>query len=175
MRISNLGAVLLGIIFLAMSVFITAVLFGWTGPIQNLLQDIGGNIIYSSLSALGFLLLAVFTFSLIRFGAREEVAIVTTTKHGQLRIAEQTIADIVTRSGLSVEGVKELRPKVHPHPDGMNIHIRVVINPEFVIPSVAEEVQVLVKEDVEKYTGLKVAEVKVMVQSIDPAGAIRAR
>ncbi len=175
MRISNFGAILLGLLFLSVSVFITAILFGWTSPLQNLMQTIYENTVYSGLTAIAFLILSILSLSMIRVGERDRVAVSTSTQFGQIRISDRTIEGIVTRAGLNVEGIKEVSPRIHPLQEGMNILIKAVTNPDFVIPQVVENLQVLVKQDVEKYTGLKVAEVRVMVQNIDTPSSIRMR
>ncbi|HWJ02916.1 MAG TPA: alkaline shock response membrane anchor protein AmaP [Verrucomicrobiae bacterium] len=175
MRIGNFGAIILGILFLIVAIFITAVMFGWTSPLQTIIQQISDNMIYSGLAAVGFLLLAILAFSMVRFGDKEQIAASTSTQFGQIRISDRTIAGIVSRAGANVEGVKEADPKIFPTPQGIIIQILTVVNPEFVIPKVIEELQAAAKEDVEKYTGLKVTEVKVMVQSLDTASSIRMR
>ena len=175
MRKANFGALVLGGLFLVISAFIIAVMFGWTNPLQTIVQEISGNRIYSSLTALGFLLLGVLSFSLINFGKRDQSNIATSTQFGQIRISDSTIEGIVSRAGSNVEGIKEVTPRIHPTPEGINIYVKAVINSDFSIPKVVEEMQALVKEEVEKYTGLKVSEVKVMVQSINSAGSNRTR
>lgn len=175
MRIGNFSAILLGLVFLVLAALVGVILFGWTAPIVTLMQDVSTHFIYSAIAGLVFLLLAVLTFTTVRFGQPEQTAVVTSTKLGQLRISQRTIADIVSRSGLGIDGVKELQPMVVPLPEGININVMAVMQPEVVIPHVVENMQAVIKEDVEKYTGLKVAEVKVMVQSVDAAGTVRAK
>jgi len=175
LRIGNFGAVLLGLIFLAASVFTTAVMVGWAYPVQNLIDSIPKNTLYSSLAAIGLLLLAILSFTMVRFRGAEPVAAVSATKFGQIRIADRTIEEIASRASLNVEGIKEVVPRIQPLPEGIAVQLQTVMNPGFVIPRVMEELQGMVKEDVEKYTGLRVAEVKVMVQSLDAPSTVRLR
>jgi uncharacterized alkaline shock family protein YloU len=171
----NFGAIVLGLIFITIAALITAISFGWTDPILNLVQNIASNIVYSLLAAIGFLLLAVLAFSLVKVRETEQVAVITASKYGQIRISDRTVEEIITRVGLRVDGIKEITPKVFPLPEGINIGVQVLMNPEYIIPQVIEEMQDLVKTDVEKFTGLKVAEVKVMVRGIDSPTAVRIR
>ncbi len=175
MRIGNFGAVLLGFICLLISAFITAVMFGWTSPIQNLLTQIAQNMVYSALAAIAFLLLAILSFAMIRFHSKDQVAVSSSTKFGEVRISDRTIEGIVSRAAMNIDGVKEVMPRIQPLPEGIKVFIQAVTNPEFVIPQVVETLQDTVKQDVEKFTGLKVAEVKVMVQNIDTPSPIRIR
>ncbi len=171
----NLGAIVLGILFLAIAALITAILFGWTGPVLNLVQDIANNVIYSLLVAIGFLLLAILAFTSFNARGNEQVSVSTSSKYGEIRITDQTIEQIVSCAGLKVDGIKEITPKVMPRPEGINIGVQALMNPDFIIPQVVEEMQESIKNEVEQYTGLKVAEVKVMVRGIVTTAAVRAR
>ncbi|MDA8442554.1 MAG: alkaline shock response membrane anchor protein AmaP [Peptococcaceae bacterium] len=174
MRIGNFGAILLGVIFLGIAAFILLIVAGWVGPVQDLVQLISQNLVYAVIAALVSLILAILAFSLVRVGRKDEAAVASSTALGQLRISSQAIEQIVSRAALTVEGVRELHPRVVPLPEGMNIVIKTVMQPEVVIPAVVEKLQGRVKSDVETYTGLKVTEVKVMVQSIETS-AMRQR
>ncbi len=175
MRIGNFGAVLLGFICLLISALITAVMFGWTSPIQNLLTEISQNMVYSAVAAIVFLLLSILSFAMVRFRDKVQVAVSSSTKFGEIRISDRTIEGIVSRAALNIEGIKEVTPRIQPLPEGIKVFIQAVTNPDFVIPHVVETLQDAVKQDVEKFTGLKVAEVKVMVQNVDTPSPIRLR
>jgi uncharacterized alkaline shock family protein YloU len=75
----------------------------------------------------------------------------------------KALSDIISRSAQAMPGVRQVQPVLRQREDGLEIILNSQFNPEFVIPETAEELQTKVKDDVERYTGIKVAEVKVLV------------
>lgn len=66
-------------------------------------------------------------------------------------------------------GVRLVQPVLRQREDGLEVLLNCQLNPESIIPEMSDELQTRIKEDVERYTGIKVAEVKVLVRRFDNA------
>ncbi|MGE4271601.1 MAG: alkaline shock response membrane anchor protein AmaP [Desulfitobacterium sp.] len=91
----------------------------------------------------------------------------TVSQLGEVRITVDALGDIIVRSALNKNGVRLVKPLIKQREDGLEIFLDCQFNPEAAIPEVSEQLQAQVKEDIERYTGIKVAEVKVLVRRMD--------
>ena len=58
---------------------------------------------------------------------------------------------------------------------GLQIRVSCQFEQGIIIPKTSEELQTQVKEDVERYTGITVTEVKVLVRRLEKARPVRVR
>ncbi|MPN44998.1 hypothetical protein SDC9_192565 [bioreactor metagenome] len=83
--------------------------------------------------------------------------------------------DIVIRSGYDFPAIRQLQPHLRQREDGIEVLIYAQLNPEVIIPETIEQLQVKVKEDIERFTGIRIVEVKVLVRNVEVAHPSRVR
>nr|WP_242662094.1 alkaline shock response membrane anchor protein AmaP [Desulfitobacterium hafniense] len=97
----------------------------------------------------------------------------TVSQLGEVRVTVDAIGDLIVRSAQSKNEVRLVKPLIKQREDGLEILLDCQFNFETVIPEVSEQLQTQIKEDVERFTGIKVAEVKVLARRLDPVQSNR--
>lgn len=97
----------------------------------------------------------------------------TVSQLGEVRVTVGAIGDLIVSSAVAMNGVRQVKPLIKQREDGLEILLDCQLNPDVVIPEVSEQLQTQTKEDVERFTGLKVAEVKVIVRRLEQAQSTR--
>ena len=82
---------------------------------------------------------------------------------GEISITVPAIKTIIMRAVKKVEGIKEIRPVVSNRPDGLQIYLHLMVNPDYSMEEMGQSIQKVVKEYVEKIGGVQVAAVKILV------------
>jgi uncharacterized alkaline shock family protein YloU len=93
-------------------------------------------------------------------------AVVTRTSLGDVSITLHAFESLVLRAAKQVDGVRDLRPSVRSGREGILINLRAATLPDVSIPRVSDELQEVVKRQVEALTGVNVQEVRVIVEDI---------
>lgn len=166
----------LGVILVLVAGWLLAVAAGWALPYDLLTQGIDwlkGNPWQSLALAILILFLGLLLF--FRPRTKVESSFRTPSKWGEVRIAKEAVQEIIARSALALTGVRQVESSLCQREEGLEITVVGQFAPEQIIPVVTEELQALVQQDVERYTGLRVAEVKVLVRSFEPARVARVR
>lgn len=164
-----------GIILVIVAIWILAIATGWGLPydlLANGLYWLKANS-WESIIIAAFLLLLGLVF-ITKRRPHIQLSIALASKFGEIRVNQNALSEIIVRSSMSISGVRQVEAEMRQREDGLEITVSSQTNPEVIIPQVSEELQKRVKEDVEMYTGIRVAEVKVLVRGLEPA-AIPAR
>jgi len=119
------------------------------------------------------LLLGLLLFT--RQRPHPELSFTIPSKWGEVRVSQAALQEIVVRSSLELSGVHQVYPDLQQRADGLQITVASHFEPEVVLPDIAEEIQAKVKQDVERYAGIRVAEVKVLVKSFEQVRPARVR
>lgn len=85
---------------------------------------------------------------------------------GEIKISLTSIENIALAAAKRLNGVKESKAIVDKTSDGVSIVIKTLIVSDINIPELSEDIQAKVKSLVEQTTGIKVNEVKVVVENI---------
>lgn len=112
-----------------------------------------------------FCLSVTFLFSGFRTN-KDKKAVSKHTNIGEIKISLNSIENIALAASRKLIGVRDTKADVIKFDDGVSIAIRAVVLPEINIPALCEDIQVKVKSSVEESAGIKVNEVKVMVENI---------
>jgi len=91
------------------------------------------------------------------------------TEVGDIRISMETVENLSLKAATRVRGVKDLKARVRVSNAGLEIVIRTLVDGEYPIPPMTEEIQNQVKNHIEEMTGIPVAEVSVFVANIAPS------
>lgn len=116
--------------------------------------------------ALIFLVLSIM-FLLSGFKSdKDKKAVSKYTNIGEIKISLNSVESIALNSSRKLMGVKESKAYVTKLDDSVSIVIKVVILTDINIPSLSEDIQIKVKNSVEETTGIKVSDVRVLVDNI---------
>ncbi len=126
-------------------------------------------------SAIALFLLLIGLVLLIRPREATEVSFKTSSKWGEVRVSQEALREIIARSALTQAGVRNVNSTLKHREEGLEITVIVQYNPDVIIPEVSQDLQVKITNDVEQYTGIRVAEVKVLVRSLEAALPARVR
>lgn len=115
------------------------------------------------------LVLGVLVFlSTIKLEPRTKSIEVERSLAGEVSITIPAIKIIIMKAVKKVEGIKEIRPVVTNGADGLQVYLHMMINPDISVPELSKNVQDVVRKYLEDIGGLKVAEVKVLVDDLNP-------
>jgi uncharacterized alkaline shock family protein YloU len=93
------------------------------------------------------------------------------TDFGDIRISIETVENLALKAASRTRGVKDLRARVRVAESGLQILIRAFVDGDASIPSLSEEMQRTVSEQIEEYTGIPVAEVSVYIANVTQSPA----
>jgi len=114
--------------------------------------------------------LRFFIVSVAR-GGNNAPSINQRTEHGDIRISVETVENIALKAASRTRGVKDLRARVRAVEAGLQITIRAFVDGETPIPTLSEEMQKTISEQIEETTGIPVAEVSVYIANVTQAPA----
>ena len=167
-----------GALFIIIAGFLMAVAFDWgyVGDfILQLVTWLRGNPWETALISIFLIGIGIALMFIPKPRRFDEPAFHTTSKWGEVRVTYDAIKEIVARSAVSISGVRQIETQLHHRDNDLEIRIVAQLDPEVVIPEVSEQVQAQVKVDVERSTGIKVTEVKVLVRSVNAQRQARVR
>lgn len=157
--------------------WILAIMSGWNQPYDILSESLFWLRVHpwqDALIAACFLLLGILPFLKPR-QQRIEPAFLISSRLGEVRMTEPAMKDIIIRSAQTLPSIRQVQPSLRQREDGLEVLVHAQLNPESVIPDIAEQLQVKIKEDMELYIGIKVVEVKVLVRSLEAVRQSRVR
>lgn len=176
-EVEILIAYLVGVFFIIAAGWILAITIGWNLPYDILGEGlfwIKGHPWEDVIISACLLVLGILPFLRPR-ARRSEQTFLTPSRLGEVRMSQEAMQDIICRSGQALSGIRQIQPNLRQREDGLEVFVHAQVKPEVVIPETTEQLQSKIKEDIEHYTGIKVAEVKVLVRSLEPAHQTRVR
>ncbi|MCQ4085886.1 alkaline shock response membrane anchor protein AmaP [Saccharibacillus sp. JS10] len=97
------------------------------------------------------------------------------TDLGVIQVSVETIENLCLKAASRVKGVKEPHTRIKMTEPGLEIQLRIVIDGEYPIAGLIEEVQHGVKDFIQDITGIPVASVSVYVAGVEQTQMIRSR
>lgn len=88
------------------------------------------------------------------------------TEIGEIKISLNSIETIALSASKRLSGIKDSKAYVYKGVEGVTIVVRTVALSDINIPTLSEDIQVRVKKTVEEISGIKVNEVKVIVDNV---------
>lgn len=131
-----------------------------------------GNLRYTYfvVAVIFFLISLKFLFQGFRFKSGKETkskaAIAQTTDYGHVSITINTLDSIALKTTRRVRGVREAKNTITSDDTGTSILVQVSVDGETSIPTIVEEIQKNVKEQVEKIVGIDVKHVDVKITEV---------
>lgn len=169
-------AYVLGFLLILAALWILAMATGWGLPYFLITQGLSWLKVNPGESILvsGVLLVLGLLFFL-RPRVPSEYSFRTPLKGGEVRIAQDALQDIIARSAKGLPGVAEVKSSLRQIEAGLQINVMCQFEQGVIIPQISQEILTKVKEDVELYTGISVAEVKVLVRRLEKGRPVRVR
>ena len=106
--------------------------------------------------------------SLFRKHAPTQV-IIGKSDGGQVNISLEAVDNVVRKAALSVNGVKDVKSSLKAASNGVSIGLQITIPHDTSVPETATAIQKEVKEQLQMVAGLTVAEVTVLVSTVEGA------
>lgn len=120
----------------------------------------------------GIALFALFALILLALSfrpARKTAdAVLKGSEYGEVIISIAAVENMVLRIVQQTNGIKDISRKAVFTDEGFIINIKIGVKPDVALPGLISDLQARTKEYVEEITGIKVREVKVNVENINP-------
>ncbi|MDR3271684.1 MAG: alkaline shock response membrane anchor protein AmaP [Peptococcaceae bacterium] len=164
-----------GVVIIISAIWLLAIATGWSWPYFITMEGVNwiSQNPWESLVLVIFLLLAG-AFFVLRL-KRESVTVSLVSPYGRITITEKALREIIDKCALTLEGVQQLQSHIRQKKHGVEIVISCQFATGVVIPQISEQMQIKVKEAVETYAGIHIAEVIVLVREVRKAPSAAAR
>ena len=164
--IFGLAIIALGVLFASTMVNSTVYPY-WASIQDNLFTE---NKLTVTVIAVCLIILGAFSFYAgVAQKAQTKTARISSFDGGGANISLEAIDSVVKRAASRVENVKDVKSKVIAAGDGVSVSLSVAVPDYTNVPQTASQLQTDVKAALEMMTGLKVSEVKVLINSISSA------
>ncbi len=97
---------------------------------------------------------------------RRTRSIVTRNEMGEIKISFAALGNLIKKTVQEVKGARETKTQVVPMPGGVRVRLWAVINPEYNIPAISEEIQGAIGTRIKEIMGVDVEEVEVFIENI---------
>lgn len=91
------------------------------------------------------------------------------TEHGDIQISIETVENLALKAASRSKGVKDLRARVRVAEAGLHITVRAFVDGESSIPTLSEDMQRTVSQQIEETTGIPVSDVTVYIANVTQA------
>lgn len=88
---------------------------------------------------------------------------------GQVSMTIPAIKVIIMKAVKKVEGIKEIKATVNNKPEGLDVLLHTMINPDYNVPEMSERIQTAVRQQLEVTGGLKVSSIRVLIDDLGSA------
>lgn len=98
-----------------------------------------------------------------------KTVIVTEGLDGQVSMTIPAIKVIIMKAVKKVEGIKDIKATINSKPEGLDVLLHTMINPDYNVPEMSERIQTAVKQQLETTGGLKVFSIRVLIDDLGPS------
>lgn len=88
---------------------------------------------------------------------------------GQISMTIPAIKVIIMKAVRKVEGIKEVKTTIKSKPEGLDVLLHTMINPDYNVPDMSEKIQTAVRQNLETVGGLKVFSIRVLIDDLGPS------
>ncbi|MDP4180694.1 MAG: alkaline shock response membrane anchor protein AmaP [Bacillota bacterium] len=172
---SSLKRIILGTYYVIIIIFTMAALFLTFMPdsFESLTGYISSSVFTNNICRfiilfVGLVGLAISVILLLS-GTNDDAdkrAVSKKTEIGEIKVSLNSIESIALAATKRLSGIKEAKASVIKGMEGVTVIIKAVVLSDVNIPTLSEDVQVKVKKTVEDTSGIRVTEVKVVVDNI---------
>ena len=119
--------------------------------------------------------IGIFLVLNMLFTKKEKIAKVSGNDIGQVTMSMEAIESMINRTVSNISGIKEVSPKLKIVGDKVAICLHITVQSDMIVPELGTAIQKAVKEDLETMAGVAIAEIKVLVSSVDGASGGNAK
>lgn len=162
----RLVMVLYNLILLVVAGIAVAAALGRPEPLQYLNLAVStpeNRIIFGTCAVVLVVVALTALVSALKMENAENAVTIDQTLAGHVSITIPAINVIIMKAVKKVAGVRDIRPTVVEAPDGLMVKLHMMINPDHSVPEMCKEIQEIVRQYLEETGGLKVSEVRVLV------------
>lgn len=125
------------------------------------------RIIFGTCSVI--LVVAALTALVSTLKSEEPGKIVTVDQslNGNVSITVPAINVIIMKAVKKVPGIRDIKPAVSEGPGGLVVKLHMMINPDHSVPEMCQQIQEIVRQYLEETGGLKVSEVRILVDDFN--------
>ncbi|MCI8335759.1 MAG: alkaline shock response membrane anchor protein AmaP [Peptococcaceae bacterium] len=111
--------------------------------------------------------IGIFLVLNMLFTKKEKIAKVSGNDIGQVTMSMEAIQSMINRTVSNIGGIKEVTPKLKIVGDKVAICLHITVQSDMIVPELGTTIQKAVKEDLETMAGVSIAEIKVLVSSVE--------
>lgn len=111
--------------------------------------------------------IGIFLVLNMLFTKKERIAKVSGNDIGQVTMSMEAIQSMINRTVSNIGGIKEVTPKLKIVGDKVAICLHITVQSDMIVPELGTTIQKAVKEDLETMAGVSIAEIKVLVSSVE--------
>lgn len=172
---STLKRAILGVYFVVVIIFTMAIMFLTVMPdsFESISTYISSNLltnnVFQCIVFFGGLAVLAVSVILLLSGTNDDTekrTISKKTEIGEIKVSLNSIESIALAATKRLSGIKEAKANVYKGMEGVTVVIKAVVLSDVNIPILSEDIQVKVKKTVEDTSGIRVIEVKVIVDNI---------
>lgn len=115
--------------------------------------------------------IGIFLVLNMLFTKKEKIAKVLGNEMGQVTMSLEAIESMIRRTVSNIDGIKEVTPKLKIVGDKVAICLHITVQSDMIVPELGSAIQKSVKEDLETMAGVSIAEIKVLVSSVEGQSA----
>ena len=119
--------------------------------------------------------IGIFLVLNMLFTKKEKIAKVSGNDIGKVTMSMEAIQSMINRTVSNISGIKEVSPKLKIVGDKVAICLHITVQSDMIVPELGAAIQKAVKEDLEPMAGIAIAEIKVLVSSVDGASGDNAK
>jgi len=149
-------------------IFMLTVL-GWLSPLfyfKNMYFDVQFRTALFAFLLLLFLLGLRVIFLSFKATRKKDRGISLEGELGQINVTYDTITALIKRVSGKIPGVKEVRPVIEAHPEGLGVQVLVRVLPDLNIPETSKRLQEEISTYIQQSLGIKLTSIKVKVEDI---------
>ncbi|MDD3893811.1 MAG: alkaline shock response membrane anchor protein AmaP [Syntrophomonadaceae bacterium] len=144
----------------------------FTDYFTMLMSNSQNRLVIASVAAILLVAAIVTLFYSLKSGKSEPKAttvIVNEGIDGQVSMTIPAIKVIIMKAVKKVEGIKEIKATVNSKPEGLDVLLHTMINPDYNVPEMSERIQTAVRQQLEATGGLKVSSIRVLIDDLGSA------
>lgn len=169
MRLSNrLVLLIYALLVLALSLLAAALLLGWRIPpvFQVAFRQDSANL-WGTLAALLFVtVISCYLIAVALRHHRTDEVVIQETGLGSVEVTSQALEELIKRATRQVRDVRGVRPVLNSDQEGLSVALYLNLNPDCNFPEVTRQVQEGVQSYLEEKSGVRVRQVRVLVESV---------
>lgn len=169
MKILNrLVLVIITLFFMFVSLLLTIYSFGLvnSSSLPVLMEGFYQRYEAGLLFFLAFLLGAWVIYPFFTQKIKKKINVINNTELGEVDVTLDALENLVQGVAIQQEEIEEIKTKLEPTEEGIKIHLTGKVYQSTMIPELTKNLQKVIKSYIEDTTGVRVEEVKILIDNI---------